>query len=161
MAKENRKVRGAVECEVDGVRVRSRSEREMYSLLKDAGFAFQYEPCSIELRPPFTAQHYVGGTLKTVHVKPVMYIPDFVVYGDGVRFLIDVKGFRTDWYLLKKKLLLEHVMTYNASSTTDELEFMEVSGKAQMRECVETLKRFCRTGPNPLLVKAIAEWMRK
>ena len=37
--------------------------------------------------------------------KPVMYIPDFLLtYRDGTREAVDVKGFETDAFVLKRKM---------------------------------------------------------
>ena len=42
-------------------------------------------------------------------IRPLCYIADFKYKKDGVEVIEDVKGKRTDVYLLKKKLLLNHI----------------------------------------------------
>lgn len=42
-------------------------------------------------------------------IRPLCYIADFKYIKDGVEIIEDVKGKRTDVYLLKKKLLLNHI----------------------------------------------------
>lgn len=46
-------------------------------------------------------KHYVNG--KTI--RAVFYIADFVYTKDGKQVVEDVKGFKTDVYLLKKKMM--------------------------------------------------------
>ena len=59
----------------------------------------------IELQVPFELVpkfKYKGKT-----IRAMKYIADFVVtYTDGHKEIVDVKGFRTEAYGLKKKLLL-------------------------------------------------------
>lgn len=38
--------------------------------------------------------------------RPIIYIADFVYYKDGVKIIEDVKGFKTDVYRIKRKMLL-------------------------------------------------------
>lgn len=42
-------------------------------------------------------------------IRPLCYFADFSYIKDGVQIIEDVKGKRTDVYILKKKLLLNHI----------------------------------------------------
>lgn len=42
-------------------------------------------------------------------IRPIVYRADFTYYEDGVKVIEDVKGKRTDVYLLKKKMLLNKI----------------------------------------------------
>ena len=44
---------------------------------------------------------------KTSYGKEIVYIADFVYYEDGKLVVEDTKGFRTDVYKLKKRMLAE------------------------------------------------------
>ena len=46
---ENKKVIGATECEVDGIRFKSKWECKVYQMLKEAGLNPQYEGLKIQL----------------------------------------------------------------------------------------------------------------
>lgn len=40
-------------------------------------------------------------------MRPIKYRSDFVYYENGNRHVVDVKGYRTDVYKLKKRMMLE------------------------------------------------------
>lgn len=81
--------------EVDGVRFASKAEARRYcelKLLVQAG-----EIRNLELQPAFPI--VIEG------VRVTTYIADFAYFGGGKRVIEDVKGFKTDVYALKKKLV--------------------------------------------------------
>lgn len=93
----------AVKATADGIVFDSKKERDYYCYLKMLQQAGEVEDirCQVEyeLQPKF--KH--GG--KTI--RAIKYIADFVVTNkDGTVDVIDVKGFRTKEYMLKKKILL-------------------------------------------------------
>lgn len=89
--------------EVDEIKFSSAKEAKYYKylkILKRVGDVkeFQLQP-RFELQPSFK---YAGVTM-----RPIYYVADFLVeYTDGSRKVIDVKGYKTDVYKLKKKLFL-------------------------------------------------------
>lgn len=87
---------------VDGITFASKKEAARYQELKilaDAGMITDLRmQVGFELMPSFK---YCGKT-----IRAIKYIADFV-YIDGGRTIVeDVKGYKTDLYQLKKKLLL-------------------------------------------------------
>ena len=89
------KYRNVKTC-VDGIRFDSKREAEYYAMLKLRKYAG--EIVSFELQKPFPI--IVNG------IKICTYKADFVEYDkDGNRTVIDVKGFKTPVYNLKKKLM--------------------------------------------------------
>lgn len=90
----------AKRTEVDGIWFDSKSEAEYYcglKLLKKAG-----EVKEIELQPTFELIPAEKGK------QAIKYKADFrVTYADGRQEVIDVKGYKTDVYKLKKRLV-EH-----------------------------------------------------
>ena len=90
--------------EIDGHTFDSQKEANYYCLLKmlkDNGEIedFELQPL-IRLQDGFDDQE--GN-----HHRPINYKPDFrVVWADGREEYVDVKGYRTNVYRIKKKLLL-------------------------------------------------------
>jgi len=88
---------------VDGINFDSEKEARRYAelkLLKAAG-----EVLSIELQPSFELQP--GYRRNGKYIRPIIYRADFrVTWKDGRVQVIDIKGYRTDKYQLKKKILL-------------------------------------------------------
>lgn len=50
-----------------------------------------------------------GFSLQHEMVRPICYIADFTYYEKGIFVIEDVKGKRTEVYLLKKKMLLNQI----------------------------------------------------
>lgn len=81
----------------------SNKEFEYYLLLKDRlkrGEIFRLQrQFKITIQPPFT-------TPQGEKIQAITYKADFVYLdSEGVTHIVDVKGFKTDVYRLKKKLL--------------------------------------------------------
>lgn len=92
----------ARKVEVDGIVFDSIAESLFYRLLlkmKRTG-----EILSFEMQPTFTLQpSFTNAAGK--RIRPIKYIADFkVVYADGTIKVIDIKGFPTTDFLLKKKM---------------------------------------------------------
>jgi hypothetical protein len=81
---------------VDGIRFASAAESRRYSELKCLQQAKIIE--KLDRQPRFAL--YVEGDLVTT------YVADFAYYENGKRVIEDVKGFKTDEYKIKRKLLL-------------------------------------------------------
>lgn len=89
--------------EIDGIVFDSKKEANYYcelKILKMAGKVKDFElQVPFELQPKFK---YEGKT-----IRAIKYVADFVVkYPDGLKVVVDTKGFRTKDYLLKRKMLL-------------------------------------------------------
>jgi len=86
---------------VDGIVFDSVKESRYYmhlKLMEKAGYVVK-----IQRQVPFILQD--GFRKGGKAIRPIKYIADFVVeYADGHTEVIDVKGCKTDVYLLKKKL---------------------------------------------------------
>lgn len=88
---------------LDGILFDSQKEALRYAELKTLLRAG--EIVSLERQPVFVLQE--GFERNGRRVRPVTYRADFrVTYRDGKQAVIDVKGYRTKEYLLKKKLFL-------------------------------------------------------
>lgn len=106
------------ECTCDGLKFDSYKEKAYYEelkLLQRAGAVKQ-----IETQVKYVLQEafkYMGKT-----ERAITYIADFrVTYTDGHIEIVDVKGFKTDVYKLKRKMLLKQLAGSGA-----EAQFKEV-----------------------------------
>ena len=84
---------------VDGIRFASRKEAARYReprLLERAG-----EIQGLQLQVPFVLLP------KSQYGRPVKYIADFVYIQGGRQVVEDAKGYRTDVYKLKRRLMAE------------------------------------------------------
>lgn len=88
---------------VDNVSFDSKKEAEYYKELKLLQRAGEIQ--TIRLQVPFELQP--GFVRAGKKVRPITYIADFVIsLPNGSHEVIDVKGYKTDVYRLKQKMLL-------------------------------------------------------
>ncbi len=93
---------GAKKIEIDGHVFPSKRESEYYLLYRD--MLQRGEIIKLELQPKFTLiPHFVNWAGKSV--RPCHYTADFLLtYPDGRKKVVEVKGFRTRDYMLRRKL---------------------------------------------------------
>lgn len=84
---------------VDGIKFDSKKEANRYCQLKILEKMGLIK--GLELQVPFQL------IPKSVHGRAIKYIADFVYYENGERVVEDAKGFKTDVYKLKKRLMSE------------------------------------------------------
>jgi hypothetical protein len=117
----------AKRTEIDGISFDSKVEGKYYEYLKQQ----QQEGLikRFELQPIFTLQE--GFRKNGKYFRPILYIADFKVYlNDGSIQIIDVKGFETPDFKIKRKLfeakypfkliLMKYVKQYGGWVTNDE-----------------------------------------
>jgi hypothetical protein len=117
----------AKRTEIDGIQFDSRVEGKYYEYLKQQ----QQEGLikRFELQPIFTLQE--GFRKYGKYFRPILYVADFKVYlNDGSVQIIDVKGFETPDFRIKRKLfeakypfkliLMKYVKQYGGWLTNDE-----------------------------------------
>lgn len=132
---KNRKVVNATAVSEDNIDFKSKSERTMYNLLKESGLHFVCEPEAIELLKGFYPDHvwYEGTRERKDKVRSITYTPDFIVDGEKYTYIIEVKGFITDRYPLKRKMLLALIQD-------SDLRFFEVHTRRDMQFCINKIK---------------------
>ena len=89
----------AQRTEVDGIKFASKKEAKRYVQLK----AFERAGLIKNLRLQVPYQIIA----KSKYGRAIKYIADFVYIEDGQTVVEDVKGFKTDVYKLKKRLMAE------------------------------------------------------
>ena len=84
---------------VDSMKVDSRKEASRYRQLKLMEKAKAIQDLQLQVKFPLIPKSKYG--------REVKYIADFVYYDQGKMVVEDTKGFKTDVYKLKKRLLAE------------------------------------------------------
>lgn len=93
---------GAVATEADGIRFDSKAEAQEYERLKMLAKCGDIE--DLVLQPVFMLQP--AFECRGERVREITYRADFAYTREGIRYVVDVKGFRTPQYKLKRKLFL-------------------------------------------------------
>ena len=122
----NKKVINATEVTVDGVKYRSKLESRCAQILKENNISFEYEPIKIEYIPKF---EYYGEKYRAA-----FYTPDFIV---DSKFILEIKGWKTDTYRYKKKLVLLKLL--NDANYT-KYRFFEIKTITQLKQWIKQYK---------------------
>ncbi len=120
--KKNKKVKNATPIKVDGVQYRSKLEAYCAHQLKENGVDAVYEEKVYTLIPKF---EYNG-----TKIRACTYTPDFT--GDG--FIIDVKGWGTDTWKIKWKMLIKQLADDNKI-----LDLYLPKNQTQVRQIIEDI----------------------
>ena len=143
---ENKKVIGATECVVDGIRFKSRWEGEVYKMLKEAGLNPQYEELKIHLQETFEPKvpfytrvkdrrRIPGFKIDNYKVRAITYSPDFKVEYNNKVYFIEAKGIRTDRYQIIVKLFRKWLETHYPDSIV-----FEVYTKKHVKDTIKIIK---------------------
>lgn len=124
-----RRVQNATRIELDNIKFRSKLEASIYQTLIDSGIKPDYEKLKYVLLPGF--ESVVNS--KKEKIRPITYTPDFSFTYNSVLYIIEVKGFVTDGYKLKRKLILQRL-------ATEHVMFYEVKSVAQMKQILDEIK---------------------
>lgn len=89
----------AVKEVVDGITFASKHEASRYRQLKLMEKAKAIQDLKLQVKFPLIKKSPYG--------REIRYIADFVYYEDGKLVVEDTKGYRTDVYKLKKRLMAE------------------------------------------------------
>ena len=124
--KVNKKVINATEVTVNGVKYRSKLEARCAQILKENNISFEYEPLKIEYIPKF---EYYGEKYRAA-----FYTPDFIVDN---KYILEIKGWKTDTYRYKKKLVLLKLLKDNNYT---KYRFFEIKTITQLKQWIKDYK---------------------
>ncbi len=124
--KINKKVINATEVTVNGVKYRSKLEARCAQILKENNISFEYEPLKIEYIPKF---EYYGEKYRAA-----FYTPDFLVDN---KYILEIKGWKTDTYRYKKKLVLLKLLKDNNYT---KYRFFEIKTITQLKQWIKDYK---------------------
>lgn len=109
---------------------RSKKEARFAELLEENGINYEYESTRYELLSGFDFPYWgrFGKVFKQINrVRPITYTPDFRV-GD---YVIEIKGYRTTTYSVKKKLFLKYL-----SDNEPHIKFVEINSVSEMKSFI-------------------------
>lgn len=157
---ENKKILNATPNEFGGIQFKSLLEKSIYKSLIAMGITPAYEGETFTfwkgLKPtvPFycrykqraTKTQRGGWVLKrnTVALQDMSYTPDFVFMYNGIKVLIEAKGFESETFPIRKKLFRAYLETLNYPVVYAEiftvkelLAFMDILEKTQeeIKQC--------------------------
>lgn len=89
----------AIRTEIDGIKFASKHEANRYIELKLMEQAKAIQDLKLQVTFPLIKKSKYGREIK--------YVADFTYYDNGHLVVEDAKGYRTDVYKLKKRLLAE------------------------------------------------------
>jgi len=89
----------AVKTTIDGIKFDSKKEAERYKELKLLEETYKITGLQMQVKFPLIP--------KTKYGREIVYKADFVYYENGQLIVEDTKGYRTDIYKLKRRLLAE------------------------------------------------------
>ena len=124
--KINKKVINATEVTINGVKYRSKLEARCAQILKENNISFEYEPLKIEYIPKF---EYYGEKYRAA-----FYTPDFLVDN---KYILEIKGWKTDTYRYKKKLVLLKLLK---DTNYTKYRFFEIKTITQLKQWIKDYK---------------------
>ncbi len=139
---ENRRILNATPTTVDGIEMKSKAEVMIYKALKEFGFSPLYEEETFTYFKGFYPTVPFYDLSKTRHNKLNMkklismkYTPDFVFDYNGIKVIIEVKGWSNDQYPMRKKLFRAYLETLDYP-----VVYAEIHTKRQLKEFIQTLR---------------------
>ena len=135
----NRKVTNADPHFYDGIKFRSKLEIGVYKELKKQKVEFEYEPKKIVLQEGFKPvnPYYIDSMEHWEKVRAITYTPDFIAKIDTYTVYIEVKGWETDRYVVKKKMFLNKIRNEKDSI------FIEVHTIRGLKNSLIKIKSLC------------------
>ena len=121
--KENKKIKHATPVDYDNIHFRSKTEKNFYIKLKEAGFNPEYEAITFIIWDGFRPKQpwLLDGNLQIIKsgaaekVQDWKYTPDFVIRVGDYTVYLEAKGKGNDIHPYKRKLFLKCIEHYNNS----------------------------------------------
>ena len=157
---ENKRVKNAQGISYDGIEFKSRLEGRCYKILKDAGFPVEYETRQFIIWKGFkpTVPFYDKDKktkllkLQTSKLRDMTYTPDLsFVYGDHT-IIIEVKGFSTEVFGIKKKLFRAWLETNQPN-----IIYFEIYTAKQLLQAINIIKQL-KQEENGKSFQQVQEW---
>lgn len=144
---ENKKVINATPTEYNGIKFKSLIEVMVYKTLLQYGFEPQYEPITYIIWSGFrpTIPFYTRNNktkqqiLNLRKLVDVTYTPDFYIEYEGLKIIIEAKGFENDIWPYKFKMF-RHLLEQQPDK--DKYLIFEIFTKKQLLEAIEIIKSY-------------------
>lgn len=138
---ENKKIKNAHKVEFSGIKFRSKLEAMVYKVLTERKLNPKYEETVFtfvpRMRPeiPFFRRIRKVFGVDMVPVKPITYTPDFIFEHNGIKVIIEAKGFENDVYPVKRNLFRRYLETLN-----DPIMFFEIRTKKELLQALSIVE---------------------
>lgn len=141
---ENRKIKNSTPEEYSDIRFKSKLEVMVYKTLLQHGFEPEYETHTYTIWEGFrpTVHFYTRNKAKAtiLNLKKLInitYTPDFYMEYQGLKIIIEVKGFENDLFPYKFKMFRKHI-----EDLPDRENYLifEVFTKKQLLEFIQIIK---------------------
>lgn len=141
---ENRKIKNSTPEEYGDIRFKSKLEVMVYKTLLQHGFEPEYETHTYTIwegfRPtvPFYTRNKAKATILNLKkLINITYTPDFYMEYQGLKIIIEVKGFENDLFPYKFKMFRKHI-----EDLPDRENYLifEVFTKKQLLEFIQIIK---------------------
>lgn len=144
---ENKKVINATPTEYNGIKFKSLIEAMVYKTLLQYGFEPQYEHVTYIIWSGFrpTIPFYTRSDktkqqiLNLRKLVDVTYTPDFYIEYEGLKIIIEAKGFENDVWPYKFKMF-RHLLEQQPDK--DKYLIFEIFTKKQLLEAIEIIKSY-------------------
>ena len=141
----NRRVQNATPTVAeDGVQMRSKLEARIYNTLLNLGFNPRYEQETFIYweGPRPTVPFYDLGKgrrlrLNMTKLVDMKYTPDIIFDYEGIKVIIEVKGYANDQFAIRKKMFRAFLETLDYP-----VIYAEIFTKKQLMEFLEVLKQY-------------------
>lgn len=152
---ENKKVINATPTEYNGIKFKSLIEAMVYKTLLQYGFEPQYEPITYIIWSGFrpTIPFYTRNDktkqqiLNLRKLVDVTYTPDFYIEYEGLKIIIEAKGFENDIWPYKFKMF-RHLLEQQPDK--DKYLIFEIFTKKQLLEAIEIIKSYGASRENKI-----------
>lgn len=149
---ENKKIKNAQRLIYNNIQFKSQLEVMIYKTLLQEGFDVKYEPVTFTLWQGFHPEvpYYVKNkktrelALDNKKLIDIKYTPDFIFYYNGVRVIIEAKGFQNDVFYIKKKLFRAYLEEDFLNVKMQSLYF-EIYTKRELMQAIEIVKNYAKT----------------
>lgn len=149
---ENKKIKNAQRLIYNNIQFKSQLEVMIYKTLLQEGFDVRYEPVTFTLWQGFHPEipYYVKNkktrelALDNKKLIDIKYTPDFIFYYNGIRVIIEAKGFQNDVFYIKKKLFRAYLEEDFSNIKIQSLYF-EIYTKKELMQAIEIIKDYVKT----------------
>jgi hypothetical protein len=149
---ENKKIKNAQRLIYNNIQFKSQLEVMIYKTLLQEGFDVKYEPVTFTLWQGFHPEipYYVKNkktrelALDNKKLIDIKYTPDFIFYYNGIRVIIEAKGFQNDVFYIKKKLFRAY-LEEDFSNVKIQSLYFEIYTKKELMQAIEIIKDYVKT----------------
>ena len=144
---ENKKIKNATKVTSNDIKFKSRLEEYIYKALLSEGIKPEYEKETYTLygkhrsRVPFyNRTKKLGFHLDYSPLRRITYTPDFTFELNGIKVIIEVKGFQNDTFPLKRNMF-RRVLEEEMDVLKRPIMYFEVHSKGDLLKALDIVRK--------------------